>query len=90
MVEVARESGTTSRTLRHYHAIGLLRPARRSDGGLRWYGQAELLRLQQILLLRGLGLGLGAVAEVLERQSRTSTVEVLARHASSCAASRPG
>ena len=80
MVEVARESGTTSRTLRHYDAIGLLRPARRSDGGLRWYGQAELLRLQQVLLLRGLGLGLGAVAEVLERQSRTSTVEVLARH----------
>ena len=80
IVEVARESGTTSRTLRHYDAIGLLTPARRSDGGLRWYGQPELLRLQQILLLRGLGLGLDAVREVLARRSSTSTVDVLARH----------
>ena len=80
IAEVARESGTTSRTLRHYDAIGLLTPARRSDGGLRWYGQPELLRLQQILLLRGLGLGLGAVAEVLAQRSSASTVEVLGLH----------
>ena len=78
--EVARASGVTSRTLRHYDAIGLLPPARRGEGGLRWYGSAELLRLQQVLLLRGLGLGLGAVADALAGQSGRSTVEVLARH----------
>ena len=80
IAEVARTSGVTSRTLRHYDAIGLLTPARRSDSGLRWYGQAELLRLQQVLLLRGLGLGLDAVADVLARQTGEGTVEVLARH----------
>ena len=78
--EVARMSNVTSRTLRHYDAVGLLRPAHVAGNGRRYYGRAELLRLQQILLLRDLGLGLGAIAEVLERQSSTSTVAVLRRH----------
>lgn len=78
--EVARASGVTSRTLRHDDAIGLLPPARRGEGGLRWYGQDELLRLQQVLLLRGLGLGLDAVADVLARQSGAGAVDVLLRH----------
>ena len=36
--EVARAAGTTSRTLRHYDAIGLLPPTRVADNGYRWYG----------------------------------------------------
>lgn len=80
IAEVARESGVTSRTLRHYDAIGLLPPAWTADSGRRFYEEEQLLRLQQILLLRNLGLGLDAVAEMLERQSRTRTVEVLQRH----------
>ena len=82
IAEVARMSKVTSRTLRHYHAIGLLRPAWTADGGRRHYEQEHLLRLQQILLLRRLGLGLDAIAEVLEAQSDVSTVEVLRRHRS--------
>lgn len=78
--EVARMSKVTSRTLRHYDAIGLLTPARVAGNGRRYYDREQLLRLQQILLLRDLGLGLGAIAEVIERQSRTGTVEVLRRH----------
>ena len=78
--EVVRMSGVTSRTLRHYDAVGLLKPARVGSGGRRWYGHDQLLRLQQILLLRDLGLGLDAIAEVLERRSRASEVEVLRRH----------
>jgi DNA-binding transcriptional MerR regulator len=78
--EVARMSKVTSRTLRHYDAIGLLEPEHVAGNGRRYYGQEQLLRLQQILLLRDLGLGLGDIADVLERQSRTSTVEVLRRH----------
>ncbi|HYT09322.1 MAG TPA: MerR family transcriptional regulator [Mycobacteriales bacterium] len=78
--EVARMSKVTSRTLRHYDAIGLLVPASVAGNGRRHYGREELLRLQRILLLRELGLGLDAVAEVLRRQSRAGTVEVLRRH----------
>lgn len=58
-------SGVTSRTLRHYDAIGLLPPARVAADGRRHYGRRELLRLQRILLLRELGLGLPAIGLAL-------------------------
>jgi len=61
-------TGTTSRTLRHYGAIGLLPPSHIAGNGYRHYDQAALVRLQRILLLRGLGLGLPAIAAVLEHQ----------------------
>src|SRR6478609_8393470 len=64
--EVVRLSGVTSRALRHYDAIGLLRPAGSAPGGQREYGRTELLRLQQVLVLRELGVGLGTIAEILD------------------------
>ena len=76
--EVARLAGTTSRTLRHYDAIGLLDPARIGTGGYRYYDSAALVRLQRILLLRELGLGLPQIAEVLERPA--SVDDALAQH----------
>ena len=63
--EIARLAGTTSRTLRHYDDIGLLTPSRIAHNGYRHYDQAALVRLQRILLLRELGLGLPQIAEVL-------------------------
>jgi len=70
--EIARLVGTTSRTLRHYDDMGLLKPSRMGSNGYRYYDQAALVRLQRILLLRELGLGLPAIAEVLEGQRETS------------------
>jgi DNA-binding transcriptional MerR regulator len=78
--EVARMTGVTSRTLRHYHAIGLLEPAFVSEGGRRHYGEAELLRLQEILLLKQLGLGLGDVHAVLASRGEDERTAVLRRH----------
>ena len=80
IAEVARTSGVTSRTLRHYDTIGLLAPAWTASNGWRYYEEEQLLTLQQILLLRNLGLGLKTVADVLARHSRSGTVEALARH----------
>jgi MerR family transcriptional regulator, thiopeptide resistance regulator len=71
--DIARSAGTTSRTLRHYEQLGLLEPSRRAANGYRYYGQNALLRLQRILLLRDLGLGLPAIAEILEGQHDTAT-----------------
>lgn len=70
--QVARRTGTTSRTLRHYDQIGLLRPSRTGANGYRRYGSAELVRLQRILLLRELGLGLTQIAEVLGHEADES------------------
>jgi DNA-binding transcriptional MerR regulator len=67
--EVARLTGTTSRTLRHYAQIGLLTPSRTAANGYRHYDAAALTRLQRILLLRDLGLGLSAIDEVLRGTS---------------------
>lgn len=63
--EIARLAGTTSRTLRHYDDIGLLPPTRIAPNGYRHYDDSALVRLQRILLLRELGLGLPQIAQVL-------------------------
>lgn len=68
--EIARLSGTTSRTLRHYDDIGLLAPSSIGANGYRYYDEDALARLQRILLLRELGLGLPAIADVLEGQAQ--------------------
>ncbi|MFI5607626.1 MerR family transcriptional regulator [Amycolatopsis sp. NPDC051903] len=64
--DIARAAGTTSRTLRHYDAIGLLAPSRVGSNGYRYYDSDALVRLQRILLLRSLGLPLPAIASVLD------------------------
>lgn len=84
--EVAKLTGVTSRTLRHYDAIGLLAPAATGHGGLRRYGERELLRLQRILLLKRLGLRLDTIAEVLE--GGLAETEALRRHADQIAEER--
>ncbi|UYN82888.1 MAG: MerR family transcriptional regulator [Microcella sp.] len=76
--DIARLSGTTSRTLRHYHDIGLLHPSSIGANGYRYYDEAALTRLQRILMLRDLGLGLPAIAEVLAGQ--TDDVRALVTH----------
>jgi MerR family transcriptional regulator, thiopeptide resistance regulator len=63
--EITRVTGTTSRTLRHYGQVGLLHPSRTGPGGVRFYDEDALVRLQQILLLRELGLSLPLIADAL-------------------------
>jgi len=76
--DIARIAGTTSRTLRHYDAIGLLKPSRVGGNGYRYYDRDSLVRLQRILLLRELGLGLDAVGRVLD--DRTDAAPALRDH----------
>jgi DNA-binding transcriptional MerR regulator len=64
--DVARATGLTSRTLRHYEQIGLLRPSRVANNGYRFYGDAELSRLYRILSLRALELPLAAIQIALD------------------------
>src|SRR5688572_19014518 len=64
--EVAHLSGLTVRTLHHYDSIGLLVPSARSAAGYRLYDDDDLLRLQQILIGRELGLSLEAIRRSLD------------------------
>lgn len=67
--EVAKAAGTTSRTLRHYDAIGLLHPTEIAPNGYRLYSASALVRLQQILALRGMGMPLEKIGKVLDRNT---------------------
>lgn len=64
--ELAKLAGVSVRTLHHYDAINLLSPAQRSESKYRSYGEKELLRLQQILLYRELGLSLATIKDILD------------------------
>jgi len=67
--ELADLSGVTTRTLRWYDQIGLLRPCRVAESGYRYYGPAEVNRLQDILYFRALGVELGRIKECLDDPS---------------------
>lgn len=71
--QVAALVGTTSRTLRHYDDIGLLPPTRIGHNGYRYYDESALVRLQRVLLLRELGLGLPRIAEVIAAESNEAS-----------------
>jgi DNA-binding transcriptional MerR regulator len=60
-------AGVSVRTLHYYHSIGLLRPEAIGAHGYRSYGEASLLRLQQILFYRELGFRLREIGEILDR-----------------------
>jgi DNA-binding transcriptional MerR regulator len=76
--QISKIAGTTSRTLRHYDDVGLLAPSRIGHNGYRYYDPSALVRLQRILLLRELGLGLPQIADVLDREA--SEVPALEGH----------
>jgi DNA-binding transcriptional MerR regulator len=58
-------SGVSTRTLRYYDEIGLLKPTRVASSGYRIYGQDEVDRLQQILFYRELGFTLDEIKKLL-------------------------
>ena len=64
--EVAALSGVTVRALHYYDELGLLAPSGRSSAGYRLYDDDDLLRLQQILIGRELGLSLEAIRRSLD------------------------
>ena len=67
--QLARLSGVSVRTLHHYDACGLLKPASVGENRYRYYGEPQLLRLQQILLHRTLGLSLRHIGALLDAES---------------------
>ena len=66
--ELANRTGVSVRTLHHYDEIGLLSPSHRTESGHRLYGREEVVRLQQILSLRQMGLSLADIGEMLTRR----------------------
>ena len=87
--EFAKLAGVSIRALHHYDRIGLLRP-RRSEGGYRVYTARDLETLEQIVVLKFVGIPLRQIAGLLRAGSRplaTTTcpwLVVCCRRAGSC------
>lgn len=77
--ELAELSGVSVRALHHYDETGLLKPTARTEAGYRLYGEKELLRLQQILFYRALGLSLREIQTLLDAPD-FDTLQALAQH----------
>lgn len=67
--KLAEMSGVSVRTLHHYDATGLLKPANHGANGYRYYEEPQLLKLQQILFYRELGFGLKEIKQVVARDA---------------------
>ena len=76
--ELARRAGLPVRTIRFWSDAGVLPPAARTGGGRRLYDAACVARLELVVTLRELGLGLPDVRRVLDGQ--VSIAEVAAVH----------
>jgi DNA-binding transcriptional MerR regulator len=72
--QVAQSLGVTVRTLHHYDEIGLVVPSGRSAAGYRLYTEADLRRLQHVVVYRRLGLPLEEIGEMLEDGAGSDTV----------------
>jgi MerR family transcriptional regulator, thiopeptide resistance regulator len=79
--QLSNLAGVSTRTLRYYDAIGLLKPAAYGGNGYRQYDEAAVLRLQQILFYRELDFSLDDIQDILDRPE-FDVLEALQAHKS--------
>lgn len=77
--QVSRMAHITVRTLHHYDEIGLLVPSRGGQNGYRRYSDADLERLQQILLFKELGFTLDAIRTLIDEPADTRRAALLSQ-----------
>ena len=65
--QLADLAGISRRTLHHYDEINLLKPTSQGTNRYRYYDQSAVLRLQQILMYRELGMSLTEIREILDQ-----------------------
>ena len=63
--ELAKLAGISTRTLRHYDAIDLLKPAYIDENGYRIYSENEVKMLQQIMFYREFGITLEEIHAIV-------------------------
>lgn len=63
--KLSQLAGVSTRTLRYYDEIDLLKPARINSSGYRIYGQKQVDKLQQILFYREFGISLDAIKNII-------------------------
>src|ERR1051326_3171393 len=74
--QLAKRTGISVRTLHHYDQIGLLTPTHRTESGHRLYDRDDVVRLQQIVMLRQLGFALEEIGAALRRASLPHLIDL--------------
>ncbi|HEX7973339.1 MAG TPA: MerR family transcriptional regulator [Anaerolineales bacterium] len=64
--QISDLAGVSARTLHYYDEIGLLKPASYGENGYRYYGEAAVLRLQQILFFKELDFNLEEIKTIVD------------------------
>ena len=77
--KLAKLGGLSRTTLLYYESIGLLRPAPRSAGNYRCYGDKDLERLRQILIYRDAGLKLADIRGLLDHPGNDASAVLTRR-----------
>ena len=67
VTRLARACGLSRSTVLYYESIGLLKPARRTAGNYRAYGERDIERLRQICVYRDAGLRLDDIRALLDQ-----------------------
>ena len=70
---LAKEAGTTTRTVRYYEEMGLICPECRGSNGYRCYSQDQLLRLRMILSLKEMEFDLEHIKIIIEKREQHTT-----------------
>jgi MerR family transcriptional regulator, thiopeptide resistance regulator len=74
--QLAKRTGISVRTLHHYDQIGLLTPSHRTESGHRLYDRDDVVRLQQIVMLRQLGFALEEIGATLAEASLPRLIDL--------------
>lgn len=73
--QLSKHTGVSIRTLHYYEKLGLLRPARNENNQYRLYGEKDILRLQQITILKKMHFKLNEIGEFLNQDAARSEPE---------------
>ena len=68
--DVSIKTGLTEYTLRYYEKAGILPPVKRNEYGQRVYGENDLNWMDFLLCLKGTGLSLRGIRQIMELYSR--------------------
>ena len=77
--KLAERAGTTTRAVRFYEEMGLIKPCHRTTGGFRCYTDRQLREIQMILSLKELGFDLDRIKQILEKRGAHPTGGNLAK-----------
>jgi len=73
--QLASLTGVTTKTIRHYHKIGLLPKPQRGENSYRLYDVSDLYRLRLVLRLKDVGFSLGDIQEILQSENPDSSLQ---------------